>query len=138
MQRLKKTLITNSKLSSAVGWPAIFAPGCHTSRNHPACKIKDKVLKGIHLYRRPHISKTTFFSVASTLKGLRHFGNNWTSLFLNRPFISSYDRIRVLLDFFSIYDLYFLLAIFAMCWLIIRRVDQKVQKKGQDPHLLIN
>jgi hypothetical protein len=102
-------------------------------------KIKDKVLKGIQLYQRSRLSKTTFYSVSQhILKRLRQFGNNRTSLFLNRPFISSYDRIRVLLDFFSIYDLYFLLAIFAMCWLIIRRVDQKVQKKGQDPHLLIN
>ena len=102
-------------------------------------KIKDKVLKDKHLYQRSRLSKTTFYSVSQhILKRLRQFGNNRTSLFLNRPFISSYDRIRVLLDFFSIYDLYFLLAIFAMCWLIIRRVDQKVQKKGQDPHLLIN
>ena len=102
-------------------------------------KIKDKVLKDKHLYQRSRLSKTTFYSVSQhILKRLRQFGNNRTSLFLNRPFISSYDRIRVLLDFFSIYDLYFLLAIFAMCWLIIRRVDQKVQKKGQDPHLFIN
>ena len=121
----EKALITNSKLSAAVGWPAIFAPGCHTSRNHPACKIKDKVLKGIHLYRRPHISKTTFFSVASTLKRLRHFGNNWTSLFLNRPFISSYDRmivfcyVGVFLSFRLFITLFFLsFANFTMYWLI--------------------
>ena len=102
-------------------------------------KIKDKVLKDKHLYQRSRLSKTTFYSVSQhILKRLRQFGNNRTSLFLNRLFISSYDRIRVLLDIFSICDLYFFLAIFAMCWLIIRRVDQKVQKKGQDPHLLIN
>jgi len=31
-------------LFAVVGWPAIFAPGCHTSRNHPARKSK-KILK---------------------------------------------------------------------------------------------
>ncbi len=29
---------TDGELSAVVGWPAIFAPGCHTSRNHPARK----------------------------------------------------------------------------------------------------
>jgi hypothetical protein len=81
MQRLRKTLITNSKLSAVVGWPAIFAPGCHTSRNHPARKIKDKVLKGIHLYRRTRLSQTTFFSLAST------FGKDCViSEIIGRPF----------------------------------------------------
>ena len=112
---------TDGELSAVVGWPAIFAPGCHTSRNHPACKIKDKVLKGIHLYRRPHISKTTFFSVASTLKRLRHFGNNWTSLFLNRPVISSYDRmivfcyVEVFLSFRLFITLFFFLLLYLLC-----------------------
>jgi hypothetical protein len=27
---------TDGELTAVVGWPAIFAPGCHTSRNHPA------------------------------------------------------------------------------------------------------
>ncbi len=31
---------TDGELSAVVGWPAIFAPGCHTSRNHPARKKK--------------------------------------------------------------------------------------------------
>jgi hypothetical protein len=34
-------------LSAVVGWPAIFAPGCHTSRNHPARKSK-KYKKNVH------------------------------------------------------------------------------------------
>jgi hypothetical protein len=97
-------------------------------------KIKDKVLKGIQLYQRSRLSKTTFYSVSQhILKKLRQFGNNRTSLFLNRLFISSYDRIRVLLDIFSICDLYFFLAIFAMCWLILRRVDQKTKIRVRIP-----
>jgi hypothetical protein len=44
---------TDGKLTAAVGWPAIFAPGCHTSRNHPARKKKDKVLKAVNCIDGP-------------------------------------------------------------------------------------
>jgi len=89
-------------------------------------KIKDKVLKDKHLYQRSRLSKTTFYSVSQhILKRLRQFGNNRTSLFLNRPFISSYDRmivfcyVGVFLSFRLFITLFFLsFAIFTMCWLI--------------------
>jgi hypothetical protein len=37
-QLRKVTKNTEGELTAVVGWPAIFAPGCHTSRNHPARK----------------------------------------------------------------------------------------------------
>jgi hypothetical protein len=40
MQWLRGTLLADGKLSAAVGWPAIFAPGCRTTRIHPARKNK--------------------------------------------------------------------------------------------------
>jgi hypothetical protein len=39
----------------------------------------------------PLVSQHRFWTKIKT----RHFGNNWTSLFLNRPFISSYERLLV-------------------------------------------
>ncbi len=38
------------QLTAVVGWPAIFAPGCHTSRNQPARKKKEKLEK-IHMIK---------------------------------------------------------------------------------------
>jgi hypothetical protein len=37
-------------LTAVVGWPAIFAPGCRTSRNQPA--RKKEIGKNIHDYGR--------------------------------------------------------------------------------------
>jgi hypothetical protein len=43
-ERKKKDDEIEDDLSVVVGWPAIFAPGCHTSRIHPALKKKNRLI----------------------------------------------------------------------------------------------
>jgi hypothetical protein len=57
----------DGNLTAVVGWPAIFAPGYRTSRNHPACKKKLRIVHD-YRYRQARRLKTTFFQYSSIFK----------------------------------------------------------------------
>ena len=86
-------------LSVVVGWPAIFAPGYHTSRNHPARKRKNLKNRCTRLGTSPAIEDDFLLMLQHSTCTIekRRFGNNLTFLYLNRPFISLPFRLLALI-----------------------------------------
>ncbi len=54
-------------LLAVVGWPAIFAPGCHTSRIHPALKSKKIFKKCTRLGTSPAIEDDFLLMLSTPL-----------------------------------------------------------------------